>query len=68
MQYKIYKFKVYINDEYVDEFKYRQGTTFINTYTINNLEPGKEYKITLVAADRNDTVIYFSESATLKIK
>ena len=29
---------------------------------------GKEYKITLVAADRNDTVIYFSESAILKIK
>lgn len=66
MQYKIYKFKVYINDEFIGEFKYRQGTTFINTYIINNLESNKDYTVTLVAADRNDTVIYYSESATFK--
>ena len=66
MRFKVYKFKVYINDEYVSEFKYRQGSTFTNTYFLNDLKPNKEYKITLVATDRNDKEIYFQESATLK--
>ena len=44
MRFKVYKFKVYINDEYVSEFKYRQGSTFTNTYFLNDLEPNKEYK------------------------
>ena len=66
MRFKVYKFKVYINDEYVSEFKYRQGSTFTNTYFLSDLEPNKEYKITLVATDRNDKEIYFQESATLK--
>ena len=66
IQYKINKFKVYINNEYVGEFKYRQGTVFTTSYTLYNLEPNTEYIITLVATDRNDTVVYFSESATLK--
>ena len=65
---KVYKFKVYINDSFVGEFKYRQGSVDTTNYVINNLDSNKEYKVTLIATDRNDKEIYFTESATFKTK
>ncbi len=68
MKYQIYKFKVYVNDSFVGEFKYRQGSIETTNYLINNLVTNKEYKVTLIATDRNDKEIYFIESATFKTK
>lgn len=68
MKYQVYKFKVYINDSFVGEFKYRQGSVDTTNYVINNLDSNKEYKVILIATDRNDKEIYFTESATFKTK
>lgn len=68
MKYQVYKFKVYVNDSFVGEFKYRQGSVETTNYLLNNLNSNKEYKVTLIATDRNDKEIYFTESATFKTK
>ncbi len=68
MKYQVYKFKVYVNDSFVGEFKYRQGSVETTNYLLNNLDSNKEYKVTLIATDRNDKEIYFTESATFKTK
>ncbi len=66
MRYEVNKFKVYVDGVYVGEFKYLQSSKDVTYYFINNLESNKEYTITLVASDRNDKYIYFSESAVVK--
>lgn len=68
LKYQVYKFKVYVNDSFVGEFKYRQGSVETTNYLLNNLDSNKEYKVTLIATDRNDKEIYFTESATFKTK
>lgn len=68
MRYQIYKMKIYVNGEFVSEFKYLQNSKDITEYTINNLEPGKSYTIEIVASDRNDREIYFSEQIEVSTK
>ena len=68
MRYQVYKMKIYVDGEFVSEFKYLQNSKDITEYVINNLAPGKKYKIEVVASDRNDREIYFSEQIEVSTK
>ncbi|MBR2138702.1 MAG: metallophosphoesterase [Bacilli bacterium] len=66
-RFEVSKFKVYVDNVLVGEFKYlNNAMADVTSYVINNIDTSKNHKIELVATDRNDTVIYFAEETEFK--